>query len=452
MFTKIYQAALNLQNLDELKNQIGEVHIDALEPPYNYVTPAEKLASEGHVRAVELLRQLGANVHLIARGFARAKNHSKVEEYRKIHQASVDQIAFGYAQADSEKVEEYIKEYDAAINAIAQGYTRVGNEKKAEEFLQQGKVKVDSLVLEFARARNYSKVKEYEERYHADKSIIAQGYALAGDDEKVNEYLSEGNVDRTQVVLGYALAGNHVKVEEWLSFYETQLNQYAIDFPQKIEQFEAQYKHLINIIAYAYALTGNHSKVEQYKIANKTDINTILLGYARAGNYSKVEEYRLKYYIDIDTIAHNYALAGNHNKVEEYRTQHQASIFAIAKAYQKSGKLIPAFYKSIIKLEGYGSIGKKIVETMVRLKNGQESFWNLYWMNSKSKLDSIMHAIEALDEEDNLISLINNPNSDLHKALKIQRITPITFLGNWGYNKSKTLIALQEEIAQSIQP
>ncbi len=58
--------------------------------------------------------------------------------------------------------------------------------------------------------------------------------------------------------------------------------------------------------------------------------------------------------------------------------------------------------------------GKSIIDSMVRLKEGEQS-WNPYWINSELKLKGIIAAVLTLDEEGDtdLESLIQNENSNL---------------------------------------
>jgi hypothetical protein len=151
----------------------------------------------------------------------------------------------------------------------------------------------------------------------------------------------------------------------------------------------------------------------------------------------------------VNDIAREYALAGNHDKVEEYRAEHQASVALIAKVYAEAGLLIPPFYRVISMLEKHDEVGENIIRSMCRLKNGEQNKWNPYWMNSGKKLELIIQAIEALKDtdKDEFIKNINNEKSDLYNALNIQRITPLTFFGTVGFNHAKTLIAVQDELA-----
>lgn len=73
--------------------------------------------------------------------------------------------------------------------------------------------------------------------------------------------------------------------------------------------------------------------------------------------------------------------------------------------------------------------------------------------NGEFFIHSIINAIEKLENvsllsEDNFQSSIeeavNDEHSDLYRALNIPRISPITFLGQLGYKKCKSLMRAQD--------
>lgn len=98
-------------------------------------------------------------------------------------------------------------------------------------------------------------------------------------------------------------------------------------------------------------------------------------------------------------------------------------------------------------LENHGSIGMSIINSLNRLKEGQQNYWNPYWMNSGVKLKRIVNAVEAIKDTDDLKHIINDKNSDLYVALNMQRLLPVTFFGRLGFNQAKSLIAVQDEIS-----
>lgn len=83
---------------------------------------------------------------------------------------------------------------------------------------------------------------------------------------------------------------------------------------------------------------------------------------------------------------------------------------------------------------------------MCRLKDGENNFWNPYWINSGTKLKTIIKAVNTMNETSNLSSLIKNQNSDIYRALNMQRIAPLTFLGRFGINHAKTAIGVEDKL------
>ena len=80
MFDKIYNAALEAQDVYELNKSLADTHIDVLDHSPPYFTPAGKLAAGGHYKAAEMLRNIGALVDPIAMGYAFAGTQRMVEE------------------------------------------------------------------------------------------------------------------------------------------------------------------------------------------------------------------------------------------------------------------------------------------------------------------------------------------------------------------------------------
>lgn len=108
------------------------------------------------------------------------------------------------------------------------------------------------------------------------------------------------------------------------------------------------------------------------------------------------------------------------------------------------------YTKAINLLKNY-EMGKSIIASMVRLKEGEQS-WNPYWINSELKLQGIIAAVLKLEEgEVDLVSLIQNEKSELHESLNMQRLLPITFLGRLGFNHAKSAMIVEDEVATWIK-
>jgi hypothetical protein len=108
------------------------------------------------------------------------------------------------------------------------------------------------------------------------------------------------------------------------------------------------------------------------------------------------------------------------------------------------------YYKAINLLRNY-EVGKSIIASMVRLKEGEQS-WNPYWINSGLKLQGIIAAVLKLEKgEIDLVSLIQNEKSELNESLNMQRLLPITFLGRLGLNHAKSAMIVEDEVATWIK-
>ncbi|MFI4962742.1 MAG: hypothetical protein ACHP6H_02680 [Legionellales bacterium] len=95
-----------------------------------------------------------------------------------------------------------------------------------------------------------------------------------------------------------------------------------------------------------------------------------------------------------------------------------------------------------------GDAGKVIKKAMLRLKSGMDDKWNPYWINATAKLDAINRAILKLPEKADLPALLKNPESELYKALNLQRISPVTFFGRVGWNHTQSIQAVTEEMTR----
>lgn len=109
-----------------------------------------------------------------------------------------------------------------------------------------------------------------------------------------------------------------------------------------------------------------------------------------------------------------------------------------------------SYNDAILFLSKQGNIGLKIMETMARLHEGKKSL-NPYWMNSGTKLQSIVDAVLKLKKgEDVLSEVVQKPESELCLALNKPRLLPLTFLGSFAVNKSQSMIKVEAEISNSL--
>ncbi|KTD07915.1 hypothetical protein [Legionella jamestowniensis] len=106
-----------------------------------------------------------------------------------------------------------------------------------------------------------------------------------------------------------------------------------------------------------------------------------------------------------------------------------------------------SYSQAILFLSKQGNVGLKIMDTMARLQEGKKST-NPYWMNSATKLQGIIDAVLKIKNNgDDLKVLMQNPESEIYLALNKQRLLPLTFLGSFAINKSKSIMKVEDEIS-----
>lgn len=116
--------------------------------------------------------------------------------------------------------------------------------------------------------------------------------------------------------------------------------------------------------------------------------------------------------------------------------------YCVNKVHDK--EINPEYYRVIRSLKNKGEVSDKMIEVMKRLKQGKENYWNPYWMNSGVKLDCIINALNDLENIDALEDALNDNASELYAAVNMTRLSPLTFLGQFGYNRSKSLLMVEE--------
>jgi hypothetical protein len=304
------------------------------------------------------------------------------------------------------------------------GKLALKNKTHSVELARQLGANVNSIASGFALAGKHDMVELYRTEYGAEENYIALAYAFIANHKKVDEYLTMHNANIHFVLQGYAFANNHKKVNEYLANYHPKSGAYGLD-DEDPEEKEKQ--HALRSVDYHYALIS------------------IAQGYALVGNVDKVEEYRVKG-ASVDNIARAFAAIGNHEMVEHYRVKHSANIHDICVGYQAMGRTIPSFYRAIITLKEHGDAGQIVIDSLLRLKQGQDQFWNPYWMNSGAKLKQIIDAVDLLPQDKSLSELLKDEKSDLYQALNTHRLSPITFLGQLGFYHSKSVQNVHEQL------
>jgi|GEM_PF-5322425 len=105
-----------------------------------------------------------------------------------------------------------------------------------------------------------------------------------------------------------------------------------------------------------------------------------------------------------------------------------------------------SYKKAIFLLNKHGSAGQTIMNSMARLKEGENNYWNPYWINSSAKLQSIVNAVLKIEQGANIDVIMQDKDSELYSALNTPRLLPVTFLGKFGINKTKSLMQTEDTI------
>jgi hypothetical protein len=131
-------------------------------------------------------RELGADVKLIAKGYALNGDLSMVRSYYADYPTSKDSIVEGYARAgDLFKAVRFAK---GDIIPVFIGCIRAGNEEALQSYLKTDLKYAHGIAYAYAYERKDEKVEEYRTQYNASSKMIAQGYEAAGNTAKVKEY------------------------------------------------------------------------------------------------------------------------------------------------------------------------------------------------------------------------------------------------------------------------
>ncbi|RAP37840.1 hypothetical protein B1207_02285 [Legionella quinlivanii] len=103
--------------------------------------------------------------------------------------------------------------------------------------------------------------------------------------------------------------------------------------------------------------------------------------------------------------------------------------------------------KAIAILNNQGKIGNTIINLITRLAENQNS-WNPYWRNSNAKMELIINAVLNAEKGADFASILNDKQSELYTALNMQRLLPVTILGNLGFYHAKSAIRAENELAK----
>lgn len=344
MFSQIYDIAKKAETLDELES-LKDVFLDVKENKFPFITPAEKLASEGYTKAAEFLRELGADVNYIARGYARS-NIEQAELYCRQYKVRKDIIVQGYVLGGHHDiVATYQKKYNLNPGMIAFYYASINDIERAENYLaiQPTKENYHSMAIGSAAANNIDHVAHCNAKYLLDVNEIVGGYIVAGNQDMVEKYRLEHKANVSNIALNYALIGDKEKVEFYKENYNANPNVFIQGFiflgwEKLVEEYQRKYKIDVNIIAQYYAITSNHQQVEYYRQHYNANVNAIVQGYIIAGNENKICEYKTNYPLDKNTIAYNYAFLGNQEKVNECLNDDPDTLHAIVQGFAIAGK------------------------------------------------------------------------------------------------------------------
>lgn len=250
------------------------------------------------------------------------------------------------------------------------------------------------------------------------------------------------------IIIGHAMAKDFNGVSSLLQEHPDLWEAYAVGAAFVDDSYAIAHKglfHYPDALAFGFALANNKAKVKEYYQQFGARIESILEGYISRGNHEEIENYRRENLATVETIASVYARCGNDEKVEEYRLRHGVSIRHIAASYNPDTPTIPALYRAVNELNGKGEKGQKIIDILIRLKEGADS-WNPYWMNSSVKLERIINAVLELEPNEDIILTLSDEQSELYQALNMSRHTPLSlFTKKVAFKQSHSLQSLEED-------
>lgn len=420
----IYNLAKSIENLEELRQKIGALHIDALNNGIPAHTAAGRLAMEGNHRAVQLLEQLGASPLGIVRGYAsRRLQKNELMENQKI-------------------LTRYLDKYPRFRFQIIWAYAANGLTFLAEELLNKFSDTINTLLTGYAYANNQQQIARYRNMLNKDQRVkaLALGYTSGGHEFALSVEDAANPQIITNKAIGCIMRGDLASVTN------------------EIKQHLLTDHYMITLLAQlGYdELVTEHELIDEQaancSILQSDRIEAIILGYLYANHWAKVEEYRNKYSMSPEVMDVLYQKAyercGIKKPTAALPKPEQPSVQPIILNIGEVDDLI--LNKTKEKLLGLGKlpICNQLIQSLDRLKQGQDNFWNPYWIGSREKLSKIIVALQPINTIENLIKSISDKQSQLYEALNTQRLLPITFLGHFGHNQAKTLINTQEQLPQ----
>lgn len=265
----------------------------------------------------------------IARGYAKAGNHTKVacciEKVRDIIAPATDQ--------NLSIAKERIKE------AAAEGYAETGYSSKADALFEE--VTRENAT---ARAKGYAKADdwpsvEYWLSQGANAFILAATYAEAGDTTRIAHFLAwqQGNRDerrhlRCLIAEHYAFGGHHQTVRDFFMYYP-------------------ETKHAV---MRGYARAGSLKKATSFPTFNPPCWTSIVEGLAQAGNKEAVNHYLIQDFNTFSPVAiKGYAAGGHESEVQALLSQSTNSVDhlnAAAAGFARGG-----FHKQVLAYKNKGA-------------------------------------------------------------------------------------------------
>lgn len=154
-----------------------------------------------------------------------------------------------------------------------------------------------------------------------------------------------------------------------------------------------------------------------------------------------------------DNYYHSLATIGDFFVQERIMQERQAADDAAQRAMSNRRRRIgrnvktqdSSFKEAIDVLIKHSIEGARIIRVLTVLKEGQDNYWNPYWMNSGVKFKRVIDAVLAMKPGEKIQDLLGDKNSTLYQALNMRRLAPLTFLGRFGMNHAKSLMSVQEE-------
>lgn len=237
-----------------------------------------------------LLLELGANIHYVARGAARAGDTAFAEKLRRRYSASINMIAQGAGEFGDQMYINFLQMHDASISRLAQGYAVRGDWPTIRELQKKG-AKFAGIVQGALEGRQLKNPNYLFEKEFVDLGFLLLYAGLYGQPDLIKEQQQKG-MSVNLCAQGF-LVGGYLNEVEHLVPSGANIDYMAAAAARSGHLYLAEFLRRrgakIHVIA-AAAAAGGHLNYAKYLKSQGADINTIASSVAQSGNFEYAKE------------------------------------------------------------------------------------------------------------------------------------------------------------------